>query len=470
MERFKRIIIILLVLQVFSCTNRTREGQTNGGQENYQLKAEELTTSEHKQLSAVFTGAISKSVDSLMNVYKERFRFNGSVFVAYHGMPVYHQQFGYSDFSKKTPVTKNLPFQLASVSKQFTAVSVLMLVEKGMLAYGDTVSNIIPEFPYPRVTVEQLLHHTAGMPNYMWLLEHKWDNGKPAYNDDIIYLMKKHETNLYFRPGYRYDYSNTGYAVLAYVVEVVSGMSYPEFVNEFIFDPLGMHNSFVYSNALDRDYPEKLRGYYRRWRRYYPIKETVHDGVVGDKGVYSTVEDLFKWDQALYTEKLLSDSTKERAFTPLKIRKRWDYPYGYGFRLKTVEGKRVVYHTGLWEGFRTNLMRYIEDKNTIIVLNHTNANVNNVMIKRIERILDRELKITPTQEIVDYALKNGVEEGMRLYLRYRRENKPVNEKKILEAAEFLSSINKPAASSILIEVYQQIVATMTLQDRVEKVG
>lgn len=470
MERFIRIIIILLVSQVFSCSNRTREGQTDGGRESYQLKAEALTTSEHKQLSAVFTGSISKSVDSLMNIYEERFRFNGSVFVAYHGMPVYHRQFGYSDFSNKKPVTKNTPFQLASVSKQFTAVSVLMLVEKGLITYGDTVSHIIPEFPYPRVTIEQLLHHTSGMPNYMWLLEHKWDNGKTAYNDDIIYLMNKHGTNLYFRPGYRYDYSNTGYAVLAYVVEVVSGMSFPAFVEEYIFDPLGMHNSFVYSNALDRDYPEKLQGYYRRWRRYYPIKETVHDGVVGDKGVYSTAEDLFKWDQALYSEKLISDSTKERAFTPLKIRKRWDYPYGYGFRLKTVEGKKVVYHTGLWEGFRTNLMRYIEDKNTIIVLNHTNANVNNVMIKRIERILDHDLKITPTQEIVDYALKNGVEKGMRLYLRYRRENKPVDEKKILEAAEFLSSINKPAASSILIEVYQQIVATMTLQNRIEKVG
>jgi CubicO group peptidase (beta-lactamase class C family) len=424
---------------------------------------------EYQQLSAVFTGSVSESIDSLMGIYESRFRFNGSVFIAYHGMPVYHEQFGYSDFTKKTPVNKNMPFQLASVSKQFTAVSVLMLIEKGLLNYGDTVSRIIPEFPYPRVTVEQLLHHTAGMPNYMWLLEHKWEEGKPAYNDDIIRLMNKHETNLYFRPGYRYDYSNTGYAVLAYLVEVVSEMSYPDFVKEFIFDPLGMYNSFVYSNALNRDYPEKLRGYYRRWRRYYPIKETVHDGVVGDKGVYSTAADLFKWDQALYTEQLLSDSTKERAFTPLKIRKRWDYPYGYGFRLKTVDGKKVVYHTGLWEGFRTNLMRYIEDKNTIIVLNHTNANVNNVMIKRIERILDRDLKITPTQEIVDYALKNGVEEGMKMYLRYRREQKPVNEKKILEAAEFLSSINKPAASSILIDVYQQVVETMTLKDRADKV-
>ncbi len=469
MERIARFIIIIIVLQVFSCTNRTRESNGSVGNSDYQVKAESLTMEEYQQLSAVFTGSVSESVDSLMNIYESRFRFNGSVFVAYHGMPVYHEQFGYSDFVEKNPVTKDMPFQLASVSKQFTAVSVLMLIEKGLLNYGDTVSQIIPEFPYPRVTVEQLLHHTAGMPNYMWLLEHKWEEGKPAYNDDIIHLMNKHETNLYFRPGYRYDYSNTGYAVLAYLVEVVSGMPYPDFVKEFIFDPLGMYNSFVYSNALKREYPEKLRGYYRRWRRYYPIKETVHDGVVGDKGVYSTAADLFKWDQALYTEQLISDSTKKRAFTPLKIRKRWDYPYGYGFRLKTVDGKKVVYHTGLWEGFRTNLMRYIEDKNTIIVLNHTNANVNNVMIKRIERILDRDLKITPTQEIVDYALKNGVEEGMKMYLRYRRKQKPVNEKKILEAAEFLSSINKPAASSILIDMYQQVVATMTLKDRVDKV-
>ncbi|MDZ7775880.1 MAG: serine hydrolase domain-containing protein [Bacteroidales bacterium] len=136
---------------------------------------------------------------------KERFSFNGSVLIGYHGMPAYYKTFGYADFSEKEPISENIPFQLASVSKQFTAISVIMLVEEGVLNYGDTVAHFIPDFPYPRVTVEQLLHHTAGMPNYMWLLEHKWERGKEAYNDDIIYLMKTHETNLYFRPGTRYD-------------------------------------------------------------------------------------------------------------------------------------------------------------------------------------------------------------------------------------------------------------------------
>lgn len=464
-QGLKGLMVILLVLNVFSCTNQTRKNDDEGSDISYQLEAEPLSVDEHKKLSAIFTGSLSNSIDSLMSEYETRFRFNGSVFVAYRGMPVYHEQFGYADFDSKTPISKDIPFQLASVSKQFTAVSIMMLVEDGKLDYTDTVSNIIPEFPYPRVTIEQLLHHTAGMPNYMWLLEHKWDQRKKAYNSDIIRLMNKNGTNLYFRPGYRYDYSNTGYAVLAYVVDVVSGMPFPDFIDQRIFTPLKMENSFVYSNAREQDYPDKLKGYYRRWRRYYPIKETLHDGIVGDKGIYSTAEDLFKWDQALYSTKLISDSSKARAFQPLKIRKRWEYPYGYGFRLKTVDSKRVVYHTGLWEGFRTNLMRYVEDKNTIIVLNHTNTNVNNVMIKRIESILDKELEITPTQEIVDVALKMGAEQGMLLYLNYRRQDKAVNERKILEAAEFLSSIHKPQASSILIDVYQHIVETMTFEER-----
>jgi CubicO group peptidase (beta-lactamase class C family) len=457
------VIIWILLPALFSCTGNTRQRNVEQERAENPLVIEKLSPAEQAQLAAVFTGGVYEQIDSLMAVYKERFSFNGSVLIGYHGMPAYHKTFGYMDFSEKEPTSKNIPFQLASVSKQFTAISVIMLVEEGVLNYGDTVAHFIPDFPYPRVTVEQLLHHTAGMPNYMWLLEHKWERGKEAYNDDIIYLMKTHETNLYFRPGLRYDYSNTGYAVLAYLVEVVSGMPFPDFVQQRIFDPLEMKNSFVYSRALGREYPERLSGYYRRWRRYNKISETVHDGVVGDKGVYSTAEDLFKWDQALYTNKLISDSSKKRAFTPVKVRSRWEYPYGYGFRLKTVNDKKVVYHTGLWEGFRVNLMRYIEDRNTIIVLNHTNANVNNVMIKRIEHILQNEPEITPTREVVTRILEEGVDKGMLLYLKYKRRGITIDKKKILTAAELLSELQKPGASSALIEVYRQISSEMSVE-------
>lgn len=463
--RYIRIIFVMLVIFTFSCTNQRSNDSSQQDAYDYFKDIESLSSEEHTQLAGIFTGSMQESIDSLMKIYKKQFRFNGSVLVAYHGMIVYHKTFGYSKFSPKEELKKEDPFQLASVSKQFTAAAIMMLEEDGLLSYSDSVTKHIPEFPFPRVTIEQLLHHTAGMPNYMWLLEHKWDKERGAYNDDIIRLMNEHKSSLYFRPGSRYDYSNTGYAILAALVERIADQPFADYVRENIFLPLGMMDSFVYSKALSRMYPEKVTGYYRKWRAFNPITETIHDGIVGDKGVYSTAEDLFKWDQALYTERLISKETQKRAFTPLKVKGRWEYPYGYGFRIKKVDGKKVVYHTGLWEGFRTNLMRYVEDRNTIIVLNNTNANVNNVLIKRIEKILKRDLEVTPTQEIVDRTLKEGVKSGMHLYLKYKRKGKQIDVKKILFAAEFLSSIDKPIASSALIEMYQQIVSTMTLEEK-----
>ena len=149
-----------VVAMLASCTNspRSREAEKKMLQQKRQI--ETLNTEEKMQLSAVFTGSIHEEIDSLMRVYEKRFRFNGSVFVAYNRIPAYHKTFGYADFEEKELLTKSEPFQLASVSKQFTAVAVIMLIEEGKLAYTDTVSNHIKDFPYPRVTVEQLLHHS----------------------------------------------------------------------------------------------------------------------------------------------------------------------------------------------------------------------------------------------------------------------------------------------------------------------
>lgn len=460
-----RIVVVFLVILAFSCTGRQKRDLPWFGHERTPESLEKLTPEEEEKLAALFTGSLTESLDSLINVYHDRFRFHGNVLVSYHGMLFYSKALGTADFRENTPLQQDARFQLASVSKQFTAVAVLKLIEQGKLDYGDTVSNIIPRFPYERVTVEQLLNHTGGMPNYMWLLEHKWKKGKKAYNDDIIRLMDEHNTHLYFTPGYRYDYSNTGYAVLAYVVEKVSGQRFADFMTEKIFEPLGMHDTFVYSNALDRNYPERLKGYYRRWRRYNRIKETVHDGIVGDKNVYSTIHDLFKWDQALYDGTLLSKETLERAFTPVKIRGKWEYPYGFGFRIKTVHGKKVVYHTGLWEGFRTNFMRYVEDRNTIIILNHTNINVNNILVKKIENILRRDLKSTPVQLVVNAALSKGYDAGLKKYRHLSRKGQKINVKKILQAAQLLSDMGKPRHSSLLLELYQETVSSMTAQDR-----
>jgi len=460
-----RIVIIFLAIIIFSCSGGKKPEYSPIAGDVGQEVTEKLTPDEEQKLASLFTGSLTASLDSLMDVYARRFRFHGNVLLSYNRMLCYRKAIGTADFQKNVPLQPDSRFQLASVSKQFTAAGIMMLKEQGKLSYGDTVSNIIPGFPYERVTIKQLLHHTAGMPNYMWLLEHKWKEGKEAYNDDIIRLMDKHNTHLYFTPGYRYDYSNTGYAVLAYIIEVLTGERYGQFMKKNFFEPLEMQNTFVYSNALNRDYPDRLQGYYRRWRRYNPIEETVHDGIVGDKNVYSTINDLYRWDQALYDGNIISAQTLEEAFTPLKVRGKWEYPYGYGFRIKTVNGKKVVYHTGLWEGFRTNFMRYVEDENTIIILNHTNTNVNSILVKKIESLLDQTLTKTPVQEIVNVAITEGYQQGLERYTHFRENDEQVDVKKILRAAELLSDMNKPQMSSILVKLYQKSIASLTVNDR-----
>jgi CubicO group peptidase (beta-lactamase class C family) len=202
--------------------------------------------------------------------------------------------------------------------------------------------------------------------------------------------MAKHKLHLYFKPGTRFSYSNTGYVILASIVEQVSGTSYKKFLEGNIFKPLDMKHSFVYSPAIHKKPQKKISGF-RAWGRgYRSIPNTINDGAVGDKGVYSTVNDLFKWDQALYSNKLISEKNKKRAFNPLTLKNGYNYPYGFGFRLKTIDSSKVVYHYGKWNGFRTGLVRFVEDTNTVVVLNHTNRPGISKITKNIEKILNSD--------------------------------------------------------------------------------
>ena len=232
-----------------------------------------------------------------------------------------------------------------------------------------------------------LLNHTAGLPNYMWLLEHKWDKERIPYNDDVLELMAEHKLNLYFRPGTRFSYSNTGYVILASIVEKASGERFDSFLKHNIFDPLKMNHTYVVSAAYESRSTNTLKGYYR-WGRYYrEISNNINDGTVGDKGIYSTAKDLYNWDQALYDNTLISEETKKEAFKPLELENGNHYPYGFGFRLRNYEEEKAVYHYGKWNGFRTGLIRFIEDSTTVIILNHTNRPGTSKITRNVKEIM-----------------------------------------------------------------------------------
>jgi len=332
--------------------------------------------------------SISK-IDSLVERVLRLNRFNGAALVAVDGYPVAQYCHGYANLDTKDTLDNNTVFQIASVSKSFTALSALILYERGQLDVNAPVVNYIPEFPFPKVTIKHLMQHTSGLQNYMYFVDNYWPEEQPLTNEDVLQLIIDHNPKRNCWPGQRHNYSNTGYAMLALVVERVSGKPFYEFVRDEIFDPLGMTNTFAW-NAADTETSRMAVGYARRYRgsrhNHSPLDE-----VLGDKSIYSTTHDLLKYDQALYTSLLVSDSTLQQAFSPTITPRGRSYNYGFGWRLKEIDGHRVIYHNGLWNGFTSSLTRIPDERITVILLNNTNAQVSS-LVEQLCRITSREMK------------------------------------------------------------------------------
>lgn len=348
------------------------------------FKNDELIVEEdcelHVEVPETFTPTIAtklgRQVDSLFTHLHKRKGFNGTVLVTKYDQIIYRGAFGYADFKTKDTLSTQTVFQLASVSKQFTAMAIMMLKEQGKLNYDDSLQVYIPDFPYRGITVKQLLTHRSGLPNYTYFSDELWPDRKvDLSNDDVLSMMAVHKPNVYYQPDRTFSYSNTGYALLASIVEKASGQPFAEFMREHIFEPLKMHNTYTFNHELVAQPGKVAAGHIGGRRKRLPDYQ---DTVLGDKGMYSTVEDLYKWDQALYTQKLVKRETLEEAFSPTGKVNRREESYGYGWRIKQVDsGDTVVYHGGLWHGYNTYFLRNPSDHSSIIVLsNLTNGSLN----------------------------------------------------------------------------------------------
>jgi CubicO group peptidase (beta-lactamase class C family) len=291
-------------------------------------------------------------------------------------------------------------FELASVSKAFTAMGIMMLKEQGKLNYEDDVKKYIPELPYDGMTVRHFLTHTSGLPDYEGLLE-GWDMKKIATNDDVVKFLQTKRPPILFKPGEQWQYSNTAYAMLATMIQRVSGKPYGQFLSENIFVPLGMKRTrtyntrragevidnyaygFIYSDSLKKYVlPDSLKEFFY----VYPL-----DGIEGDGIVNSTTVDLFKWNQALYTDKLVSKATLEEAFTPGKLNSDSVHSYGFGWFIRndSISGK-IMSHTGGWPGYRNLIMRFVDSGDCIIVLtNAENPSVRSMVGAELRKRLSR---------------------------------------------------------------------------------
>nr|WP_262914626.1 serine hydrolase domain-containing protein [Pontibacter vulgaris] len=282
---------------------------------------------------------------------------------------IYKGAFGYADFYRKDTLTTETAFQLASVSKQFTAMAIMMLQERGKLQYDDSVQQFFPDFPYKGITIRQLLTHRSGLPNYTYFSDELWPNRNiDITNNDVLNLMAVHKPKTYLQPNARFNYSNTGYFLLASIVEKVSGMPFANFMQANIFRPLQMKHTFTFSKNMAALTGPIATGH--TGGRQMRTSDYL-DTVLGDKGVFSTVEDLYKWDQALYTDKLVKHETLKEAFTGSRTDKNRKEDYGFGWRIKQLEsGDTVVYHAGLWHGYTTYLLRNPKDHSALIVLSN----------------------------------------------------------------------------------------------------
>ena len=334
------------------------------------------------------TKNVSLKLDSVFKRYNKRQDFHGSILVAKSGKLIFSKQYGYADFSKKILLDNNDAFQLASVSKQFTAVSILILYEKGLLKLDDKVTKYYPDFPYDEVTIRHLLNHTSGLPQYFYLAEKEWKKEKAPTNAEMMEMMAEFKLQHYFKSGSRFDYSNTGYFVLASLVEKISGKSYPDFVEENVFKPLDMTNTYVYRFGQDPIVADQLYGYriYRGWR-HIKIPGTVNDAITGDKNVYSTAEDLFKWINGLNAGKIISKSTLNQMYTKGLTKYGKKVPYGFGFRIDDKDVEKVIYHYGKWNGFATSIKQYTDSEITIITLEHSNFRSMNHLNETVKSIV-----------------------------------------------------------------------------------
>ena len=334
------------------------------------------------------TQKVSHKLDSLLLQINKRHDFHGSLLVAKNGKILYDNQIGYVDFRKKEPLHEASAFQLASVSKQFTAAAIMLLYERNQIQLTDTVNKYFPDFPYEDVTIKNLLNHTAGLPRYFWVAEHEWQQKKAPNNSEMMALLPSSKALRYFKPGRNFDYSNTGYVVLASIVEKISGISFSDFVKKNIFDPLDMKDSYVFSFENDKIKKNQLVGYrlYRGWR-HLKIGSTVNDAIVGDKNVYSTSKDLLKWTIGLNNGKLLSKESLDLMYAKGETVYGRKVPYGFGFRINT-EDQNTIYHYGKWNGFSTGLIQYPEDELVVIVLEHTSYKAMTSLNKKVKKIVE----------------------------------------------------------------------------------
>jgi CubicO group peptidase (beta-lactamase class C family) len=301
-------------------------------------------------------------VDEMFAAYDQQGMPGAAVLVVQDGKPALIRTYGLADIDEGLAVRPETNFRLASLTKQFTATCIMMLVERGELELDATLPEVFDDFPDygSAITVRNLLQHTSGLIDYEDLIPEDFA-GQVSDQDALRSMYEVNET--YFEPGTEYRYSNTAYAMLAVLIEKISGTSFADFLEQNIFEPLGMDNTVAYQNGIST-VSNRAFGYTVENGEVSFSDQSTTSAVLGDGGIYTSVLDYFKWDQALYTDKLLPQSVLDQMW----VANLGDY--GFGWRVDTVDDRRRLHHDGSTSGFRNYIIRYPDDRMTVLVLSN----------------------------------------------------------------------------------------------------
>ena len=401
MKPFTRHIsfFLLTAIQVFitpGCTNKTVKTPV---QLVECIAAERLSPEQEARIrKKIHASEKELSLDSLFKKKAKNQGFNGAVLIAQKGVILYQNVFGYADLKTRDSLNINSAFQLASISKTFTGTAVLLLAQDKKIKLQDSIQKFIPSFPYHGITIENLLSHRSGLPNYLYSFENKRrQNGSAPTNDTVLKWFSEADSfpKAYNKPDKSFNYNNSNFIILASVIEKASGLSYEQFIRTRIFEPLGMKHSFVDTIAPDSLLCNRTTGHQGNRCR----EREFFDGVYGDKGIYASVGDMERWYFALHSGCLLNKHWLKEAFTPRSFEHKSRHNYGLGFRLMTdpkeMNKVHYVYHGGWWAGFSTMFWMDMDADIVIIVLgNRKNNSVYDIksVLSILEGTKDPELE------------------------------------------------------------------------------
>lgn len=342
---------------------------------------------------------IGTEIDSLVSHYHQNQQFSGAVLVADNGEVMIHKQYGYTSLDSTQLINDQSVFEIASISKQFTAMLVMMLQEEGLLSYEDNLLKHFPGLPYKNITIKHLLTHTSGIAErlfFMWGARNM-DRSKVYHNDMVLQYLTEQKPHLAFEPGTKWEYSNVGYFLLALILEQTTGKHYIELLQERILKPLAMEHTGIYSeqfkgNQMDNYVFGKL--YNAKGHNFHSsFGMSWSDSIYGSVGILSNSIDLLKWDKALSAHSLVDEQTLAEAFTSYELSDKTPSEYGFGWYVSDssivngIDRGKKLNHNGLWPGYESSIVRYPESRITIIILANQSPSAKDRLVDEISALV-----------------------------------------------------------------------------------